>query len=450
MRGLKALAWSIVGATAALTLWLARTTGGQVDLGNFLFWAGLLAAVELLPVSLGFGAEVTMGFPIHLAIAIIYRSNPWVAMLIAGIAALNMREMRRQIPLRTALHNRAQIMLSVGAASGVFYIFSHAALNPAVVAAGALAHLAVNLGLVSAYTSVDKGLPFWTFLKELPPRPIEGFFLSYALLTGLGAVTAVVSSTVGLWAVAAILIPLVFARLSILGARAQQEMSEKLRRQQQALLEASERVFQEREKERKRIAEDIHDSSLQMLAAAAYGCGNAGDFLSAGQSGRAGAAIAAAREAIEGALERLRESITHLRGSWVERGGLMETIQGLAEQASTLWGVDIDIEGGVRAEPPASVSLAAYQILQEGLTNALKHSQSGSIRVRIAEQDGMVHIVVEDRGRGFDPESEVTEEHVGMRLMRERAERVGGRIEVASRPGAGTRLTAVLPGGLTR
>jgi two-component system nitrate/nitrite sensor histidine kinase NarX len=61
-----------------------------------------------------------------------------------------------------------------------------------------------------------------------------------------------------------------------------------------------------------------------------------------------------------------------------------------------------------------------------------------------------VHIVVQDDGAGFDPEDEVGEEHVGMRLMHERAARVGGEIRLNSQPGEGTRLEAILPAGVAR
>jgi two-component system nitrate/nitrite sensor histidine kinase NarX len=80
--------------------------------------------------------------------------------------------------------------------------------------------------------------------------------------------------------------------------------------------------------------------------------------------------------------------------------------------------------------------------------NALKHSDGSAIVVKISDLDNMVHIVVQDEGPGFDPDAEVGKDHVGMRLMRERAARVGGRIDLQSQPGAGTRLEAILPGGV--
>jgi signal transduction histidine kinase len=246
------------------------------------------------------------------------------------------------------------------------------------------------------------------------------------------------------------LIPVLFARLSLLGARAQQELSERVRKQQEALLRASEEVFEEREQERKRIAADIHDSSLQMLAAASYGCGNANEFLTAGRFDQAQGAIHSIQQALDEAIKNLRESLVRLRRSSVEEGGLMETVKKFADQVSTVWGTDVRIEGNVDHEPPIPVALAAFQILQEGLINAMKHAKGSTVSVRISDTDGMVHIVVEDSGPGFDPDAEVGADHVGMRLMKERAARVGGRIELNSELGAGTRLEAILPGGVAQ
>jgi signal transduction histidine kinase len=113
-----------------------------------------------------------------------------------------------------------------------------------------------------------------------------------------------------------------------------------------------------------------------------------------------------------------------------------------------LWGTEVDFDGEIQHEPPVPVALAGFQILQEGLTNALKHANSTSISVRVVDSDNMVHIVVEDNGPGFDPEAEIAADHVGMRLMHERAALVGGSIEFHPVTGGGTRLEAKLPGGM--
>jgi signal transduction histidine kinase len=451
MTRIRLFAWVTILATIAILLLLVRDGVQQPDAAELLFWIALLMSAELLPVSLGYETQVTMSFPITLAAAIHFHTDPAIAMLIAGLGSFDIREVRRQVPLYHALFNRAQLMLSVGAAAGVINLFRtdpfDFPIGVAAVALAAVVHVAINLGLVSLWIDVLHAVPLSEAFRNLFPRPVGGFVLSQTVLAGLGAATAAAFEEIGFFVVL-FLIPLLFARLSILGARAQQELGERVRLQQGALLEATEKVFQERENERKRIAEDIHDSSLQMLAAAAYGCGNTAAFIEAGRHEMAHDAVISAREAIDDAIKGLRESLVDLRRSTVEEGGLVETIRNYAHQLSTLWGAEVRIEGGVSREPPIPVALAAFQILQEGLVNALKHSHGSTVVVKISDIDNMVHIVVEDEGPGFDPTSEVGRDHVGMRLMKERAARVGGRIEIDSRPGSGTRLEAVLPGGV--
>jgi len=458
MKTSKSFAYSVFLGTVAIMAWVLSGDLTPQPVGTVIFWILLLVAVDLLPVSLGYDTEVMMGIPVHLALALLF--PPWMAMLIAALGVVDLREFRREIPLYRALFNRAQLMLAVGAASallipirssdpGVLFLKgTDAILIVVLVGAATLAHVLVNLTLVSLAVHFERQVPAAHAFRTLLPTPVAGFAVSYVLLTALGVITALAYEELNAAAAAAILIPTVFARVSLLGARAQQELSERIRKQQQALLEATEKVFQERENERKRIAEDIHDSSLQMLAAAAYGCGNANEFISAGQSEKAASAVRAAHDALEEAIKSLRDSLVDLRRSSVEEGGLLESIQKFADQMTTVWGTDVVIEGGIKHEPPIPVALAAFQILQEGVVNAMKHGQSSTVAVSVNDNDGMVHIIVQDDGPGFDPTVEVGADHVGMRLMKERAARVGGYVQLDSNLGRGTRLEATLPGGV--
>jgi len=454
MQTSRLFAWAVVLVTAALIGFSLATTTEWPHPGVLLFWVVVLAAAELLPVSLGFGTQATMAFPIYLALAILFRENPGIAMAIATLGAVDVREFTRQHPLHKSLFNKAVMALSVAGAMAPMLIYGRDVLDNPVggvaIGAGAVMYLIVNLTLLGIAIHLERGVPLREMIRSFIPRPVSGFMVSYVLLTSLGVVMAIADDRLGKWAVAAILIPLLFARLSILGARNQQELSERLQKQQQELLAATERVFEERERERNRIAEDIHDSSLQSLAAAAYGAGNALEFLEAGHADKARAAMSGARDAVDGAIVTLRESLVDLRKSAVEEGGLMETIHKFADQVSVLWGAEVAIEGTVEHEPPVPVALAAFQIVQESLTNSVKHSEGSPITVKINEIEGMVHILVEDEGPGFDTSVEVGEDHHGMRLMHERAARVGGRIELDSKPGAGTRLEAILPAGVAQ
>jgi signal transduction histidine kinase len=460
MNASKLYAWSVVAATSAImAALLADPNFGEEGLAAVAFWIILLVAVDLLPVSLGYDSEVMMGIPILLAVALIF--PPVTAMTIAGVGAVDLREFKRELPLFRALFNRAQLMLSVGVASALLTAYRADAAdalfldNPLLlealgVIAAASTHVLVNLTLVSLAIHFDGEIPFKKAFRRMLPDPVAGFVVSYAILSGLGLVTAVAYSRMGAWAAAAILVPTIFARVSLIGARTQQELSERIRRQQHDLLQATEKVFQERENERKRIAEDIHDSSLQMLAAASYSCGNANEFLEEGHTEHATGALEAARGALEEAIKSLRESLVDLRRSSVEEGGLLETIHKFADQMSTVWGPKIVIEGAIRTEPPIPVALAAFQILQEGVVNAMKHGGDTAVLVKVSDDDGMVHIVVEDSGPGFDPGVDAGADHVGMRLMKERAARVGGHLELDTHLGRGTRLEAILPGGVAR
>lgn len=454
-------AWSIV-AVALAAFGLALFEGGHSpSLATFIFWTLLLIAAELLPVSLAFESAITMSFPLMLALALLF--PPWAAMAIAGLGAFDPREFRRQISLHRALFNRSQLMIAVGAASAIVSIVISPALETSerlaeftpllalVIGIAGATHIALNFALVVYAIHFKERIAVWPAFQRFIPQPAAGFWMSYVILAGLGVAIAVVYSRIGgwgQWAVASFVIPLLFARLSIIGARTQQELTKRVQEQQQALLQATESLFKEREDERHRIAAHIHDTGLQYLAAATFACDNARTLLEDGRDVEARDVMGTAGNAVGEAIKVLRESLVDLRGSLVEQGGLIETARTFAAQASTLWGVDVNVQGELEIEPPTSVALAAVQIIQEGLNNALKHAQADSINVKINDADGMIRIIVEDKGVGFDPKAHVGDDHLGLGLMKERAHQLGADISLESAPGEGTRLEAVFPGAI--
>jgi signal transduction histidine kinase len=106
---------------------------------------------------------------------------------------------------------------------------------------------------------------------------------------------------------------------------------------------------------------------------------------------------------------------------------------------------DLSLEGDVEAADPAVLE-TAHAVIAEALANAAKHSGSADVAVRVHAAGGSMRVEVEDRGRGLHPPAD-EDPHFGMRMMRTRAEDIGGSIEIGSTPGGGTRVVALLPVG---
>jgi signal transduction histidine kinase len=90
------------------------------------------------------------------------------------------------------------------------------------------------------------------------------------------------------------------------------------------------------------------------------------------------------------------------------------------------------------------VKEAAYRIVQEALTNIMKHAHATRVSVQIEDAPGEMRLTISDNGEGFDPGGEFPG-HLGLKSMRERAVKLGGDLVIESEPGAGTRVIARLP-----
>ncbi len=194
------------------------------------------------------------------------------------------------------------------------------------------------------------------------------------------------------------------------------------------------------EAERGRWARELHDETLQSLAALRV-------LLSTAlRQGNPEALEGAAREAVEqiaGEITSLRALITELRPAALDELGLEPAIESLVDRFRSTQGVDVTHTVVLHERLPAELKGTIYRIVQEALTNIAKHAHAESAEVHIAREADAVEVVISDDGHGLDAAGPTT--GFGLLGMRERAALLGGILEIASEPGAGTRVRAVLP-----
>jgi signal transduction histidine kinase len=202
--------------------------------------------------------------------------------------------------------------------------------------------------------------------------------------------------------------------------------------------------------ERERIAQELHDGLAQVLLYINAQTSAIGRLLSDGRAEEARGEILQLREAARGVYADVREAILGLHLASAQPGRIWRTLREYAENIATqtairvTW-VGLDIAERSRVEPATETQL--MRIVQEALTNVRKHAAASEVTVSIADKDGCLSIAVEDNGRGFDPATVGQDGNgrFGLHTMRERARGIGGRLQVASAPGAGTTVIVNVP-----
>jgi two-component system NarL family sensor kinase len=213
------------------------------------------------------------------------------------------------------------------------------------------------------------------------------------------------------------------------------------------LLDARARLAQE--EERVRIAREIHDTVAQQLAGLALKLDAAGALLDSDPA-RGRAALASAAELARTALGDARRSVLDLRGAPLAGLPLHEALAQLVRDFGAQQGVKarFKLNGTPRTLAPR-VELTVYRVAQESLTNVARHAAAKRVSVTLElgrRPAAPVRLVVQDDGRGFDPEAPIDGGHVGLAGMRERARLLGGTLDIAAAPDQGARLTLELPG----
>jgi two-component system sensor histidine kinase UhpB len=224
-------------------------------------------------------------------------------------------------------------------------------------------------------------------------------------------------------------------------------MLDRLLEYRRRLREVAARALNAAEEERRRISLELHDDASQRLAAILMRLRLARSLTDAEAKD---AVLEEVRRELAEAADGLRRYAQGLRPPALDELGLGPAIESHVRHVSEASSipVSVEVEGVGRLDAP-EVELAMYRIVQEGITNAMRHSRARSIAVEVELCDGVVVATVRDDGVGFDVsrllESEDGEHGLGLFGMRERAEYVGGRVEVTSEPGRGTVVRAAVP-----
>jgi signal transduction histidine kinase/putative methionine-R-sulfoxide reductase with GAF domain len=215
----------------------------------------------------------------------------------------------------------------------------------------------------------------------------------------------------------------------------------KVQREQQMLRQ----LLDVHEKHRQLIAYEIHDGLTQMLTGALMTLEGSLRLLGESCATATEDGFGKVVQLLRDALAESRRLMSGLRPLVLDEAGLLAAVDFLVAEARRDGPAEIDFTTDVQFQRLASpLETTIFRIVQEGLTNARRHSASKKIRLALIQRGDLVCLEIEDWGTGFDPER-VDLRRFGLKGMRERAELFGGRATIDSTPGNGTRITVELP-----
>lgn len=202
--------------------------------------------------------------------------------------------------------------------------------------------------------------------------------------------------------------------------------------------------------ERERLSRELHDGAAQLVADLMLRLDTIGELVEADRRTEAEAELEQLRSVAGEIFEDISESISGLRTSVTERG-LTGALRDYLDQFEERHGIRLRLAADGAADQLSPLAaLQVFRLVQEALTNVRKHAAASEARVTLTPRPpGELTVVIADDGRGFGGARNGggRRQTLGLTSMRERVEGLGGRLEVSSQPGAGTRVTATIPTG---
>lgn len=213
------------------------------------------------------------------------------------------------------------------------------------------------------------------------------------------------------------------------------------------------RTLEVLEADRQTISKELHDSIGAGLAAIKFSLEEK-EMTRVQNNGRLDESLNQEITYLMNAIKETKRISANLRPATLDDLGLMATIEWYIRQFTHLYGdIQINYTADIsEVEIPEFMKIIIYRIIQEGLSNAEKHSEADTIRLSLVNgggEDDRISLTIEDNGRGFEVDAVLSNKDplsgYGLAAMMERCEIVGGTFNISSEQGRGTKITAVLP-----
>jgi two-component system sensor histidine kinase DegS len=202
-----------------------------------------------------------------------------------------------------------------------------------------------------------------------------------------------------------------------------------------------EMIVNAQEAERQRLSRQMHDGPAQALSNFILQTDIAMRFLDIDQA-QAKEELSNLKVAAMGTFQKVRNFIFELRPMMLDDLGLLPTIKKYAEAFKEQTGLDVNVTfTGTERRLEPYLEVMVFRAVQELLGNASRHSQATQVKVQLDMGSDLIRATVDDNGKGFDPENLQDTANLGLKLIRERAEMLGGAFEVDSASGSGTKIS---------
>ncbi len=421
---------------------------GMEEQGRQMAPAARRAALESwrIDVLRGMLTAGAIGAPPIVLTSVLFGSSPlgWTRVAVLSVAALGFPLLRLAPGL--SLTVRASLAIALAFATGVFALSTFGfSSGPGIVLAGTGILAVVFLGRVSGYLLIALSVAAYFVVGnlasrgaiaipavQLDPGEIRNWsrmgitfaFLALLLTTAIDFIIRHVERSSRAAAEALVALHHAYERLALL----------------------HDRFDAAKEEERRYIAHELHDELGQVLTVVKLrlrmGAGP-------GSGPGAGDGIGETLALVDGVIERVRKISTDLRPPLLDEVGLWPALRAHIDAQAALSGVAITLEteGGDPGRLDPGLEIACFRVVQESLTNALRHAAAHQITVRLVRRPKSIAITIIDDGRGFDTAAldALSAGHLGVMGMQERVRARGGRLHVSSRPGAGATVAVEIP-----